>query len=280
MSTTGPDFVESVRAFSIYDQNTLLIGSDQYITFITLDGEVTKRLRINDLNSDFSGFDFSNGRLTVNKYSGLQYNGQNKTMLMEVYYFSKRQGFAVNPIIVSLDLEELVIKEFTIPNELSRKEGNYGELRGVNFWRTPDELIVNYKSSSDVVVQKSQNIVSYQMRSKHTTDDAKPIINNSGSLNVTMFEHQVRSSNFYTVIKDQNKGQYYRIHKSPTKEMQDEEEFHLSIASDDFEKYMEIPFPSGYYIFGIPSKEGLLFMAYNKYDDKVELVNYRFELKE
>lgn len=150
-------------------------------------------------------------------------------------------------------------------------------MRGVNFWRTADELIVNYKSSSEVVVQKNQNTASYLMKSEYTSEDARPIVNNSGSLNVTMFEHQIKSPNFYTVIKDQNMEQYYRVHKSSTKKMQDEEEFHLSIASNDFEKYMEVPFPKGYYIFGIPSKEGLMFLAYNKYDDKLELINYRFE---
>lgn len=124
LSTTGPDFVQLVRAFSIYDRNTLLVGGDQYITFITFDGEVTKRLRINEVNSDFSGFDFSKGRLIVNKYSGLQYNAQNETMLMEVYYFSKRQGFARNRVMVSLNLKKLEIEELAVPNELNRKQGN------------------------------------------------------------------------------------------------------------------------------------------------------------
>ncbi|MFY0591347.1 DUF4221 family protein [Roseivirga sp.] len=277
--TEGPDFVQSVRAISIWDKNTLLIGGNDYITLITLEGKVIRRLLINNTDSDFTGFDFTVGRLSVNKYSGLQYSPSDKSILMEVYYFTKQSDAEVNPLMVSLNLETLHIEQNSVPVKLFRTAGNYGELRGVNFWRNNDVLTINYKSSSQVLIKNSMGESIFSMKSNNTPNDAGPIEVMSGSSNVSIFEHQVRSANFYPVITDNYRNLFYRIVKGENINFEDDEDFYLSVASKDFVEYMEIPFPKGYYIFGIPSKEGLMFIAYNKHDDKLELVNYRFELE-
>jgi hypothetical protein len=70
---------------------------------------------------------------------------------------------------------------------------------------------------------------------------------------------------------------FFRIHKGPYSEEIQREPFYLIVADPDFNKLQEFLFPENYYISPIISKEGLMFIAFNKHDDQLELLRYRFE---
>lgn len=279
-STEGPDFVSSVQAISIWSEGIFLVVNDAYITLVNFDGRVIDRLSINTESSDFTGFDFSSGRLLVNRHSGLQFSGRQKTILMEAYLFAGDSNLGEGFILVELDIENRTIGVVDIPYESSllNVEESYGELNGLNFLKLENRLVLNRKFSSEVFIWKGGKLQSRNVLSSFTVNEIQPFSRANGVTRESRQEYELKSSKFFPLVFDPNRELYYRLHRSQLENINDQADFYITVMDVDFQKIGELLFPEGYYIFPIVSREGLLFLAFNKHDDRVELLNINVQL--
>jgi hypothetical protein len=89
--------------------------------------------------------------------------------------------------------------------------------------------------------------------------------------------YEIKSEQFYTIAFDPYRNFLYRIHRGALEEENTKADFYLVIASLESETIMEIPFPADYLVYPIISQEGLMYMAYNKYDDRLEILKLKIE---
>jgi len=274
----GPDFVSGVRALDLYSDEQFIIADDYHLTLLDFNGQVLERFSINIENSELKGFDFLEGRVMVNRNSGLQYDPSNQSLILEAYFFRPFDPLIHSPYLTEVNLKEKAISLIDLPDLSSRfvYENNYGELRGINFLRIGDSLILNPKFSSDVHLVTNGESSSYQLRSSYTDNLAEPLKLMNGSLSESRVQHQLKSVQFYPMVWDPFQELFYRAHKSQLDDLNQESEFFLTIADKDFRKVLEFKLPEGYYIFPIIASDGVLFSAFNKHDDKLELIRYRF----
>ena len=279
LETEGPNFVSSVQAISIWSNEMILIVNDSYVTLMNFDGEVVDRLIINKLDSDFTGFDFSHGRLLVNRYSGLQFDKRAKTIMMEAYLFDSNNDLGNGFLLVELDVEQKNIEVIDIPYKpsLLYPEVGYGELNGLNFLRLENSLVLNHKFSSEVFLWKKGKLESRKVLSSFTVNKAEPFSRN-GVARESRHEYDLKSVKFFPLVFDPIRKLYFRLHRSQLETIDDSADFYVTVMDSDFRKIEEIPFSKGYYIFPIVSREGLLFLAFNKHDNQIELLNIKCQL--
>lgn len=273
LDENGPNFVDPPNGLAYYGDNRFLVSSDKYLTIIDFKGDVLNRLRINDVRSNLTGFDFSLGKLEINRISGLQIDLVSGEVLLEAVKREPNGSF--NRYIASVSVSAKTVRLTKVPTFESRSEGEYfGNLNGIHFRRSNRGLIVNPKYASELVLLSSTSSHQY-IRSSITKNKAS-VYSSQANRYANIIEHHLKTVEFYPVFSTYNKAYFFRIHKGPIDPSTEKEPFYLIITDEKFNKLLEVPFPENYYITPIISKEGPMFMAFNKHDDKLELIRYRF----
>lgn len=273
LKTEGPYFVDPIRGLAYYGDRKMLLASLKYLTIINFQGEVLDRIRLNDSSSSLEGFDFSLGRLDVSRHSGLQYDPDTGEVLLSAI---KQQGNGrFQRYVVSLNVPEKRVRLIRLPDFTSRNIGeNFGNLNGFNFRRLGDGLVVNPSFSSELV-SISMDTTHFFLDSSITSNKA-PVFTSDKLKYQSVVDHHTKSVEFYPVFTNADRSYFFRIHKGAFSEEIQREPFYLMVADPDFNKLQEFMFPENYYISPVVSKEGLMFMAFNKHDDQLELLRYRF----
>ena len=266
--------MDSVNGIAYYGDDKLLLSSIKYLTVIDFRGKVLDRVRLNSTNSDLQGFDFSVGRLEVSRSSGLQFDPISREVLLGAV---KREGNGqLKKYVASISVPEKRVRLIKLPDFISKNEGeSFGNLNGFCFRRLGDELIVNPGYASELVLIGG-GTSRFFINSSITPNKAQVYLRQSGEYSSIM-SHKMKSVEFYPVFSSYDGSVFFRIHKGPINEKLQREPFYLMVTDRKFNKLLEIPFPENYYISPIISKEGLMFMAFNKHDDKLELIRYRFK---
>lgn len=273
LKENGPDFVDAVNGLAYCGENRLLVSSIRYLTSIDFEGNVLDRVRLNDTSSDLKGFDFTVGRLEVSRHSGLQFDANSGEILLsaivrEADGLFRRYVASVNVLTKRVRLTE-------IPNFESRKQGEYfGNLNGFHFRRLDGGFIVNPSFASELVLLS--NDYSHLFIRSSVTDNKASAYNRQSDKFANVVEHHIESVEFYPVFSSYDQSYFFRVHKGPLDQNTDKEPFYLIVTDKKFNKLLEQPFPENYYITPIVSREGLMFVAFNKHDDKLELIRYRF----
>lgn len=274
----GPDFLESVESIAFIDTDTLILAGLNHVSMINRNGHVLKRIGINNAAKGAMKELLAELELFVNQYSGLQYDAEDQTVLFGVNSLirEKPQTY-LGSRLAELSLEgKLSFLPVQIPQEFAQLEGDYGELTRIGFTRMDNKLIYNFPLSSKVFTLSGDNQRAVDMRSGYTDNEAEPITDFSEGFNLARVKHQMKAASFYPIICDNYRKLFYRVHNGAIDNINDSPEAYLIVADSGFNKVMEIPFPDSYYIFPIISREGLMFSAISKHDDKLELIRYRF----
>ena len=275
----GPDFIESVGAMTVLGEDSILVAGLSYLSLLDFEGKVLDRFRFNSDNTEFDGVALDRLELGYNQYSGLQFSPTRNSVLMQVNSLErvesqKYRGDRVAEI--NLGLKKVESFGGKIPEDYASVKGAYGNLTSVGFFRLDEGLIYNFPMSSDIFVNSEGKVRRYSPKSQFTDNLATPISDFSQGGDAARMVHQARSVYYLPVYQDPYSKFYYRLHKSSVMSIDDQPEYFLMVMDKDFNVLQEIPFPWGYYAFPIVSKEGLMFMAFNKHDDKLELIRYRF----
>ena len=272
----GPNFVEEPKAVSYIGSKHFLLVSDNYISILNYDGQVVNRYRINHISSIFEGMDFDKGRILFNRNSGLQFDQKNMTFMAEAYLFDS--GIKTGWYIALIDLNDLKIKLISLPKFKSkREEESFGDLNRINYSRQGDTILVNPKFSSEIVLLVANNdSFHFNLNSNLTSNKSLPLTGDKNGFSSRQL-HRSKSVEFYGVASDLKSNYYLRVHSGPSVDLNEEKDFYMMFFDKSFEKYVEIPFPKGYYIKPLSAHSGLMFMAFNKYDEIVELIHYKWE---
>ncbi|MCE7996198.1 MAG: DUF4221 family protein [Roseivirga sp.] len=270
----GPDFVDGVRGIAYYREGNFILAGLKYITIINFDGKVLGRLRLNDSSSVLEGFDFSRGRLEVNRYSGLQYDAISGQVLLSAVQRGADGRFV--RYIAAVNLANNKIDLIKVPRFVSRDKGeSFGNISGFSFRRLNTGFVINPRYSSEVVLIGQGEPGTVYINSSITSNKAVAYNLNSDKYQ-SIIDHHNQSVEFYPIFQNYDQSYFFRIHKGPIGKPAEKEPFYLIIVNEDFTVREEMVFPEGYYISPIVSKEGVMFMAFNKHDDVLELVRYRF----
>lgn len=130
--------------------------------------------------------------------------------------------------------------------------------------------------SSQVFVMNQGTTKSLDLESKWSDNLAQPIKDFSKGTDLARYMHKTKEVNYFPLTYDRYRNLFYRIHKSSIQTTEESPKFYLSVIDSSLEKLAEFRFAEGYYIFPIVTKEGLMFSAINKHDDKLELIRYCF----
>ena len=278
LNFVGPDFIKSVGAIAILSLDSFLIVNDQHLTFIDSNGKVVRRYAINDVEKNLWSFDFSKFVLRYNHLSGLQYDSQKQTILLEMSLLSRGSPQKYKgSVIAEVNIKNLTIVPLNlyIPELYQALKGDYGELVRPGYWRFDEKIIYNFKMSPAVFVNDGKNTLNYLLKGLNTMDVAPPIMDFSDGYNLSRIRHQILSQNFSTIIYDPYRNVYCRTHSVAKDQVDDKQKFYLIIADLHFNILEEVEFLEGYYTLPLMSREGLMFMAFNKHDDRLELINYK-----
>ncbi len=279
LKNEGPSFVENVSAIDFYDKETIIIAGNNYLTLIDLDGVVLRRIGININKGDLMGVDFSRIELRSNQYSGLQFSHSEKTILMEVNSLQResahtRSGSKIAKVYI--DKDSVALLNIDYPEHLASLEGDFGELAGIGFDRVKEGVLYNFGMSSDFFLKRGDSVSRFNLRSNVNEEVLEPIRDFSEGMNMARIRHQMTAGAFYPVAFDSMNNLFYRIHGAKTRNIDVPTEFFLMVYDERSGSALELRFPDGYYIFPVFSREGLMFVAFNKHDDKLELIRYRF----
>ncbi|WP_236017522.1 DUF4221 family protein [Roseivirga sp. E12] len=278
LTREGPNFISDVRSMTFLTESVVLVESHNYLTKINIEGTVLQRLSINSQSRDMNGLDQGVFELRGNQYTGLQYSPSDSSIVMEINSLERvqPQKYRGSKLAkVYLDKRLIVPLDIGFPLDYSRLDGDYGAMGGIGYYRKGQDIVYNFEMSSDVFL--STNKTGYKLESAYTQNFAQPIKDFSSGFNMSRVEHQIKSLTFYPVIFDPNRKLYYRLHRGEVLSVDDDPVFYLIFSDSNFEKVREIQFPQNYYIYPIVSREGLMFVAFNKHDDKLELLSYKFE---
>lgn len=275
----GPDFVESLGAISMIDKNSLIVVSLNYLTILNFEGKVIGRLSINTDNRDLSGIDFGHLELNYNQYSGLQYNSSSNSVLMQISSFEREesQKFSGSRVAeIEFDTRKIIALDVKMPTDYTSLEGSYGDLTAIGYCRIEGGLVYNFPMSSEIFVELGGVTRRYSLNSDYADTKASPISDFSQGADLARFFHQTKSVFYLPVYHDSFRDLYYRIHKSEVNDIEEIPVFYLMIIDSEFNKLTEFHFPEGYYTFPIISREGLIFSAIDRYENKLELIRYKF----
>ena len=180
--------------------------------------------------------------------------------------------------LTEVDLTDgrLKLLNVTIPEEYTTLNGNYGELTRVGFSRNGEMIVYNFPMSSDVFLLDGNESVRYKVNSLHGDDIAKPIEVIDGNIDLARAKHLYEALTYYPPFFDHYQNRYYRSYKTAVENDLEESEYYCVVFDETLQKLGEFKFPKNYYVYPIISREGLMFMAFNKHDDKLELIRYRF----
>lgn len=277
----GPDFVESVGAVAYLDDRTFLLAGMNYLSRIDEEGTVIKRMVINSHNSDFEGLDFGTIELSYNQYAGLQYNTERNSVLMEVSSRSQRlkahkfHGKRIAELYFEEGRGELL--DVVIPDDYSSVEGYLGDLSRVGFLRWGDTLIYNFPMSSEVFIKiKDTRAIREEVVSAQVSAMAKPMNVADAVSSSARIDYQYTSLFYFPVARDSIRNLFYRVARRSVDSPGQKTDYFLSFIDANWNRLLEIKFPENYYVFPIVSGQGLMFPAFNKHDDKLELIRYRF----
>lgn len=209
----------------------------------------------------------------MSRISGLQFDLASGEVLLRG---SKRElDGQFNKYIASIDVSAKTVRLTKIPGFEARNPGEYfGNINGFHFRRLNSDLIVNPRFASEFVLL-SDNPAHLFIKSSITRNKA-PVYSSQSNKYANIIEHHLKSVEFYPMFSSYDQSCFFRIHKGPLDQNTEKEPFYLIITDEKFNKLLEEPFPGNYYIIPIISNEGLMFMAFNKHDDKLELIRYRF----
>ena len=273
LEENGPNFVDTVSGIAFYGANTLILSSVKYITLINFDGKVLDRIRLNNSSSELNGFDFTSGRMDVIRHSGLQFESESGEILLGAV--KREYDGQVKKYIAAINISTRAVRLIDLPDFESRKKGErFGNIEGFSFNRIDDGLIVNPRFSSELVLLDDGQS-RYYVNSSFVVNKSAPFTNGSAEYS-NIIEHQNSTVEFFPVFRTFDKKMFFRIHKGGLDKVSQKQPFFLIYADKGFNKLHEQSFPESYYIIPIISKEGLMFMAFNKHDDKLELIRYRF----
>ncbi len=281
LAKEGPDFVESVGSMAVTEEGSIIIAGLNSITEVNFEGKVLSRLGINSYRNDLKGIDFDKYELQYNQYSGLQYDELNKTILMGVNPLAQTllQNYTESTV-AEISLSDGVVRLLPvfIPDSYRALSGNYGDLFKVGPIRKRGRIIFNFPLSSEVFIHHENTTKSIHLESQWSDDMADPIIDFSQGSDMARYTHKIKEVNYFPLVFDDFREQYYRIHRAAREGVEDSGQYYLTLADRNMNKIMELPFPQGYYIFSIVSERGLMFNAINKHESKLELIRYTFEL--
>ncbi len=277
----GPHFVDAVGAVSFdVDLNCFIVVNYQWITFINLEGKVLKRLRMNSgKQNDLEGIDFEKYELYYNHYSGLQFDQESKKFLMGVASLNRRYPQRdTTSRLAEIDLRSNAIAPLDIkmPKDFTELPGDYGELTRIGFWRKGSEIVFNFVMAAKVFIKESDSLMVYDIESPLLDNLAQPM-KGGGNWNQNRIKHQLSSQAFYPMVSDKHQDIYGQVQKTDSNSPSDEDYYGLFFYDEHLNLISEIEFPENYYIFPIVSKRGLMFMSFNKHDDKLKLVKYNLQ---
>ncbi len=275
LQQNGPDFVDTVNGIAYYGDGKLALSSLKHLTVVSSKGEVLERIRLNDRGSDISGFDFSRGRLEVNRNSGLQYDPHTDEVLLGAV--RRELNGRLQKYIACLGISSKHVRLIELPGFESQAEGeSYGNLNGFSFRRYGDSFIVNPRYASELVLLNGYT--SHRFINSSITANKSIAYNRRQAESVSLLDHQMRNVEFYPVFNTYDSSYFFRIHKGALDEQSRKESFYMIITDHDFSKVLEKPFPENYYIQPVISREGIMFIAFDKHDGKLELIRYNFVL--
>ena len=276
----GPDRVEAVGAVAFISLNEMWLASDFELTKIDSKGQVVDRIKTTEESVYFQDFDFKGRELFHHSHAGLQYDALEGTVLLNINTLQRSRSLLYKGSrLAKLVLGERKLEtiDISIPDEYSELDGDFGELTVMGFGRTDQGLVYNFPMSSDIFLFKNGESKMYKVQSENGGRFAKPIRGFSEGDNMARFKHQYEALTYFPVAYDPFQKYYYRGYKAPVSSIEEKENYYWEVMDEEFNKLLEIPFPENYYISPIISREGLMFMAFNKHDDKLELIRYQFE---
>ena len=194
--------------FAVLPNGELLIADNNYLTKVDQDGNVSDRISLNGLRSGLTGLDFERCMLTVNRYSGLQYDSSKNSVLMEVYFYDLPGNLKFAPFMVEIELSSKAASLIDLPS-ISRaflNRESMGELNGVNFLRVNNEILVSPKYSSEVFKIKADLAERFEVNSAYTNNKADPLKLLDKRLNQSKIEHNHNSVEFYSIVHDPING--------------------------------------------------------------------------
>lgn len=273
----GPHFVDAIGAMSFdVDSKCFIVVNYQWITLINLEGKVLKRLKINNgTQNDLEGIDFEEYELYYNQYSGLQFDQVSKKFLLGVASLNRRHPQRdTTSRLAEIDLtnNSIVPLDIKMSNDFTELPGDYGELTRIGFWRKGSGIVFNFAMSAKVFIKESDSLMVYDNESTLLDNLAQPM-KGGGSWNKNRIEHQLYSQAFYPMVYNKHQDIYGQVQKTDSRSSS-EDYYGLFFYDEHLNLIREIEFPENYYIFSIVSKRGLMFMSFNKHDDKLELVRY------
>ncbi|MFT6216447.1 MAG: hypothetical protein ACJAS3_002860 [Roseivirga sp.] len=276
----GPNFISTVGSISIIAMDSILVVNNNFITLINFEGLVIDRMGINFSAQDLSNLNFSEIELVYNQYSGLQYDSSDGSILLEVRWLGRNQQKSSNkPTIAKVNFFDRKIEYLNvdISDDFLVPDGFYGDLSRLGFWRMDSSFIYNSGLSSSIYFFNEVNMERRVIPSDHINDFVAPMSRGLALSNEYRIGYEIKSEQFYTIAFDPYRNFLYRVHRGALEEENTNADFYLVIASLESETIMEIPFPADYLVYPIISQEGLMYMAYNKYDDRLEILKLKIE---
>lgn len=180
--------------------------------------------------------------------------------------------------LAEIDLRSNAIAPLDIkmPKDFTELPGDYGELTRIGFWRKGSEIVFNFVMAAKVFIKESDSLMVYDIESPLLDNLAQPM-KGGGNWNQNRIKHQLSSQAFYPMVSDKHQDIYGQVQKTDSNSPSDEDYYGLFFYDEHLNLISEIEFPENYYIFPIVSKRGLMFMSFNKHDDKLKLVKYNLQ---
>ena len=199
----GPNFVEGPNGIAFYEDSGLLLSSSKYLTLIGFDGKVRERIRLNDVGSSLTGFDFIEGRLDISRHSGLQFDKRSGEILLAGI---RRESSGIfKKYIAAVNIEQRKVRLIKVPEFKSKSQGeSFGNLNGFSFRRLDDGFIVNPRHASELVLMNSE--IEYYSINSSLTDNKAQVYNGINGQYSSILDHEIKSVEFYPVYETYDKS--------------------------------------------------------------------------